>query len=372
MTKSTKIVLGLILVIVVLFVGYFLLRRPATPPSEKPIESTKTIKIGFMGPLTGDAASYGESIKRGVDLAVKEMGLANVSVIYEDSKCEAKDAVNAINKLINIDKVVAIVGDVCSGATLAAAPVAEKNKVVMISPASTSPKITEAGDYIFRVVPSDALQGEFGAKLVIKKGYKKLAILYGNEEYGVGFEKVLRENFKKLGGEVVASESFERGATDLRTQIAKIKAAKPQAIYIISNSPDSAVSALRQLKELKVGAVLFGSEGLKSADIIDGAKEAAEGLIVTSVTSGTGDFISRHVKEYNLEPGPFAAFGYDAFKAIALAVKKGAVNSEEIKKALYDLTFDGATGFVDFDANGDVGGNYDVFVAKEGKFVLEK
>ena len=154
----------------------------------------KIVKIGFMAPLTGGAASYGLSIKKGVDLANKETG-SKLQIVYEDSRCSGKDAVNAINKLVSIDKVSAIVCEVCSGATLAAAPIAERNKVVMISSSSTSPNITNAGVYIFRTVPSDALQGDFGAKYVFSKGHRKLAILYSNEEYGMGFTKVLSESF---------------------------------------------------------------------------------------------------------------------------------------------------------------------------------
>lgn len=339
--------------------------------SQKPKEQTQTeVKLGFMGPLSGDAASYGESIKRGLELAQKESGL-NVEIVYEDSKCDGKEAVNAINKLINVDQVVAIVGEVCSGATLAAAPVAEQNRVVMISPSSTSPKVSEAGAYIFRTVPSDALQGDFGARLVYDKGLRKLAVLYSNEEYGLGFNNVLKESFPKLGGELVASEAFERGAVDLRTQITKVKAANPNAIYIISNSPDSAVAVLKQLKELGVQATVFGSEGLKSEDITKGAGEAAEGLILTTVSSGTSDFIARHQAEYGTDPGPFAAQGYDAMKALTLAIEDGANAGTKIKNKLADLEFDGASGKIKFDERGDVAGNYDVFVVKDGKFVLE-
>lgn len=370
MAKNLKIIIGILIILFLVWLVYYL----GTPKEEilPPEEKIEKIKIGFIGPLTGDAASYGESIKRGVKLAQREMALENLELIFEDSKCDPKEAVNAINKLINVDKVVAVIGEACSGATLAAAPIAEKNEVVLISPASTSPKITTAGDYIFRVVPSDALQGDFGANLVFQKGYRKLAILYSNEEYGVGFEKVLRESFEKLGGKVVKSESFERGAVDLRTQITKIKIVEPEAIYIISNSPDSAVSALRQIKELGLKAALFGSEGLKSQDILDGAQEAAEGLIVTSVSSGTSDFVTLHQEVYNLEPGPFAAQGYDAFKALALAIEQGAKSGKEIKNLLYTLTFAGASGFIAFDENGDVAGNYDVFLVKNNQFLLEK
>jgi branched-chain amino acid transport system substrate-binding protein len=330
----------------------------------------EVIKIGFIGPLTGDAASYGLSIKRGVDLAAKEMGLNNVRLVYEDSRCEGKEAVTAVNKLISVDRVSAIIGEVCSGATLAAAPVAEQNGVVMISAASTSPKITDAGKYIFRTVPSDALQGDFGARLVYRKGYRRLAILYSNEEYGLGFNNVLMDSFTKAGGEVVSSETFERGSTDLRTQLTKIKSSKPDAIYIISNSPDSAAAALKQLKELGIDAALFGSEGLKSDAVIKGAGAAAEGLILTSVSSGTTDFARRHRDAYGEPPGPFAAQGYDAFKAIAITIKQGASTGQEIMNALAAVEFDGASGRIKFDENGDVSGNYDIYVVKDGVFTI--
>lgn len=349
--------------------GYTLLGKPITLPNLD-VKTKTEIKLGWMGPLTGDAASYGESIKRGVELARKELGL-DVEIIYEDSKCDGKEAVTAINKLINVNKVAAIIGEVCSGATLAAAPVAEAAKAVLISPSSTSPKVSDAGDYIFRVIPSDALQGDFGAKLVYDKGYRKLGVLYSNEEYGLGFNNVLKESFEKLGGQLVASEAFERGTADIRTQVTKLESAGPDAIYIISNSPDSAVAALKQIKEQGLEAALFGSEGLKSDDILTGAASAAEGLFLTTVSSGSLRFMENHKKEYNADPGPFAAQGYDAFQALALTIKTGADTSEEIKDKLSGLEFDGASGKIKFDAKGDVSGNYDVFVVKDGKFAAE-
>ncbi len=363
-----------VVIIVALLGGYALMKnsKETTPPVVEAPKEAVPIKIGWMGPLTGDAASYGESIKKGVEFAKKELGLANVEVVYEDSKCDPKEAVNAVTKLVNVDKVVAIVGDVCSGATLAAAPVAEQNKVVMISPASTAPKLTDAGQFIFRTVPSDALQGDFGAKLAYDRGYKKLAILYGNEEYGVGFNKVLSDSFTKLGGAVVASESFQPNATDVRTQITKIKAKNPDVIYIISNAPSAAVSALKQIKQLNLKAAVFGSEGLKSPDILSGAKDAAEGLTVTSVTAGTSDFLAKYKTEYSADPGPFAAQGYDAFKALALTVKNGAVSGDQIRTALGTLEFDGASGHIKFDQNGDVSGNYEVYKVEKGAFVIVK
>ena len=332
------------------------------------VDEKKVVKVGFMGPLSGDAASYGLSIKKGVDMAKKELNVEGINLIYEDSRCEGKEAVTAINKLISVDGVSVIIGEVCSGATLASAPIANQNNVVLISAASTSPKISEAGDYIYRTVPSDALQGNFSANLVYRKGHRKLAILYSNEEYGLGFSNVLRDSFKKAQGRVVATETFERGSTDLRTQLTKIKSAEPDTIFLISNSPDAAVAILRQIKELKIDVTVYGSEGVKNDAIIKGAGEAAEGLVVTSVSSGTTAFTGNHKDAYGEGPGPFAAQGFDAFKAVALAIENGASSGKEIMEKLRSIAFDGASGHIKFDENGDISGNYDIYIVKDGVF----
>lgn len=331
----------------------------------------QTVKIGLMAPLTGDAASYGEGVKKGAELAKKRLDM-NIELVVEDTKCDGKEAASAANKLISVDKVATIIGELCSSATLAAAPVAEQNRVVLISPASTSPQLTTAGDYVFRTVPSDALQGDFGAKLVYGKNLQKLAVLYSNEDYGIGFNKVLTESFKQQGGEVVASEGAERGSTDLRTQLTKIKIAQPDAVYIITNSPAQAGSAIKQIRELGITASIFGAEGLKSDEVTTAAGSAAEGLIVSSVSSGNAEFVSAHKTEFNSEPGPFSAQGHDALLALAEAVRKGGANGEAIKNALYQVEFDGASGRIKFDANGDVAGNYDVYVVQNGQFVLSE
>ncbi len=326
------------------------------------------IKIGFMGPLTGDAASYGHGIKRGVELALKDSGLQNVEVVFEDTKCDGREAVNAINKLININGVIAIIGEVCSGATLAAAPVAEKNGVVLISASSTSSKITDSGDYIFRTIPSDINQGRFAANFMFKNNISNLSILYGNEEYGVGFNDILTTEFEDLGGKVVASESFERGSTDIRTQLTKIRKTKPQALFIVSNSPDSAIAAIKQVKQMGMKVKLYGSEGLKGPEIA--ATKYAQGLIVTSVSAGSKKFSNEYMVEYGLETEPFSPQGYDAFMAIVKAMELGADTGEAIKDNLYDVEFEGASGDIDFDENGDVSGIYNIYRLTNGTFVL--
>ena len=362
--QRTWLTIGILALVVV--VGVYVVSFGSITGNVVSVESPQidVIKIGFMGPLTGDAASYGNSIRQGVELAIEDSGLTNIEVIYEDSGCEGTKAVNSINKLISIDGVEAIVGEVCSGATLAISPIAEENSVVLISPSSTSPEITTAGDFIFRTIPTDASQGAFAADLISEDGHETLAILYSNEEYGVGLNDVLTSEFK---GSVVANEAFERGASDVRTQLTKIKSVNPDAIYIISNSPDSAVAALRQIQELVVESAIYGSEGLKSPDILESG--SAEGLIITSVSAGTDDFALKHMEKFGTEPGPFAAQGYDAFMAIARAIEQGARTGPEIRDALYDIEFEGVSGYIDFDENGDVSGTFNIEQVINNKFI---
>ncbi len=336
--------------------------------SEGTASDTGTIKIGVMGPFTGDAAIYGLGAKKGAELAFEEAALPNVEVVDEDSLCVAKDAANAMNKLVEVDNVQAVVGELCSGATLAAAPIAEEKGVVLISPGSTSPDVTDAGDYIFRTIPSDAEQGMYAAELILTMGYEKLALLYTNDDYGAGLSQLLGTEFAALGGEVVGDETFERGSVDMRTQLTKIKEAEPDAIYIVSNSPDANVAVISQISELGITAQLYGSEGLMGPEV-PGLGEPSEGMIITSVSAGTEEFAEKYEEKYGEEPGPFAAQGYDAALAIIKAIEGGATTGEEIKNALYTLEFEGATGTVSFDENGDIIGGYVPKQVQNGAFV---
>ena len=340
--------------------------------ADQPEPEAEMIKIGFMGPLSGDAASYGETILEAVELSLENSDVSGrVEIVKEDSKCDPKEAVSAVNKLISVDGVQAIIGEVCSGATLAAAPVARDNSVAMISAASTSPEITKFPN-VFRTVPSDEFQGAFGAEIAAGKGYTKMAVLHGNEDYGIGFKNVLEKSFPGEGRSVVITETFERGDVDLKTQLTKIKESGADVLYIISNSPDSSSAALKQAAELKLNLPLMGSEGLKDDDLLASVGSAAEGLLVTSVSSGAPEFIASWTEEKGSEPGPFAAQGYDAFTAVSIAINSGAGTKEAIMKALGDVKFSGASGEIAFDSNGDVGGGYEIYVVKGGSFVREQ
>jgi branched-chain amino acid transport system substrate-binding protein len=329
-------------------------------------ENVKSVKIGVMLPLTGGAASYGVGVQKGLELANKD---GTFTLVYEDSKCDPKEAVTSVNKLISVDGVQAIIGELCSGATLASVPVAEENKVVMISSASTSPDLSGKSSYFFRTIPSDAFQGKFAAELVKNAGHQKLAIVYSNEDYGLGLKGVLEASFEELGGEVVAAESFETDSVDLSTQITKIKEAKPDAIFYMSNAPPGTIAALEQTKELGIEAALYGAESLYGDEVK--ASDAASGITVVATTSGTSAYRSDFEAEYGESAPAFSAQAYDAYNALKLVIESGASNGEEIANALRNLNFEGATGSVDFDESGDVAAQYDVYTLTDGEWVLQ-
>src|SRR3989339_141701 len=210
MNQSTKWIIGVV-VVAIIGVVYFVSKGPSQPVSTEPI------KIGFIGPLTGDAANIGQNVRAAVKIAVIEVNQAGgvdsrtLEVIYEDGQCTGNVASNAANKLINIDKVSLILGGACSGETSSFAGAAEQSKTAVLSYCSSAPAISQAGDYIFRNYPSDLYQGSFGAEYVYNKlSKKKIAILYAKSDWGNGIKNVFVKRFNELGGTILAEEGYEQ------------------------------------------------------------------------------------------------------------------------------------------------------------------
>ncbi len=384
MLRSTKkkIVTAVVALVLGLALGYLFFGSSGSSNEQgvkgKVTSEDTVIKIGVMMPLTGDTAVYGVGVKNAVEMAVAEINAnkmlqgKQIQLVIEDSKCLPKDASTSVNKLISEDHVLAIVGELCSSATLAAAPVAEASQTVMISPASTSPKITDAGDYIFRDIPSDALQGVVGADLVYTSGYRNVALLYINNEYGVGLKDVFKNRFLSVDGEVITEETFEQGATDFRTQLTKINDAAPDAIYLVA-LPAEAGLLLKQAAELGMNIPFIGTEGMKDPSVIEVAKEAAEGLVLTTPKPNSDAhnqaFVTNYKQQYGSEPALFAAEGYDAMQLLALAIKNSDGSHQGVKDALYQIkSYLGASGTITINNKGEVEKPYSYFKVENGKF----
>ncbi len=338
----------------------------------------ENIKIGFIGPLTGDVAIIGNAAKVATELAVEEINQEGgingrmIEVIFEDGKCGPKDSAVGANKLVNIDKVSVIVGGGCSSETLAAAPIAEESRVPLISYCSSNPKITEAGDYIFRVYPSDTFQGKVAAEIAFKDlGSKKAAILYCLSDYCMGIKDVFKKNF---GGEIVAEEGYEQSSRDLRTQIAKIKDANPDLIYF-SGYTEATIVGLKQIKELGIDVPLLGGDSWDDPKTWESVGEAGEGARYLTAYSPENDafkikIIGRTGSNEIPVCGPQS---YDIVYLVANILKKVGTEGEKIKDELYKIKdYNGVSGVITIDKNGDLeGGSYITKIVKNGKAIVE-
>ena len=242
--------------------------------------ATDTIKVGEYASLTGKEASFGQQSHKGLVLAIEELNAAGgvlgkkLELITEDNQTKSGESATAVKKLISRDKVIALIGEVASGRSNEAAPIAQAAKIPMIAPAATNPSVTQTGDYIFRVCFIDPFQGTVMAKFA-KDDLKaqKVAILASvSNAYSVGLAKFFKETFVANGGTVVVEKSFSEGDKDFRAQLTAVKAAGVDAIFVPSYYTEAALIA-RQARDLGLTVPLFGGDGWVADQLLElGAK----------------------------------------------------------------------------------------------------
>lgn len=364
-----KVILGVLVALAVLGIASTILLMLFSKDTD---DEPARVKVGVMMAFSGGSSSMGYGANKGIQLAKKQLGANNIEVVQADSKCDPKSAAEAIKKLIE-QKVVAIIGEGCSSASVAALPAANNSKTVMISPSASSPTLSIPDDYFFRVVPSDTLQGAYMAQAIYDRGLRNVAVFYTNEPYGTGMNKVFQEKFEALGGTVVATANGEPDVIDLQTQMKMLKDKNPQALFIAPNSVVSATAVLNLARQAGITAPMFGADIMYDKTIITNAPAAAEGLTISSFPTGTKSFKQALLNEYQVTEQLYAApQAYDAFHAIYMAVQKGAKTGEEIKQMLPSLSYDGVSGKIKFDQNGEISDpsyKYDLFQVKGGTFI---
>ena len=368
MSTITKVAIGIV-AIMVLWFGYQYMSQSELTMEFRSPQDTSPVTIGFIGALTGDAASYGNPMRNGVEMAVDEINAAGgingreLRVIYEDGKCVTKDAVEAAYKLVNVDKVKVIIGGVCSSETQAILAVTEGEKVIVFSPSASSPNLTGAGRYFFRSSPSDAAGGSFLANMILKK-YKKISTIAEETEYALALERVLEERFAKSGGTILNSERFAPGTTDFSDSIARIKATNPEAIFV-NPQGDAGALIIKQIKAAGITVPLYGTNVLSSEEVIKAAGEAIEGLIffdnpeLDHSDPKTMAFLEEYERRYgHLNIEYYTGTSYDSVYILAGAIAEvGSEDTEAIRKYLDDLKgYDGVAGKQEFDENGDITG----------------
>ncbi len=268
-----------------------------------------------------------------------------------------------------------------SSVVLAIAPLTNKDHVVLVNPVASSARLSQAGDYEFNVMPLMSLTVTKLAEYIKnEEKLKKVAVIYVNTDFGVSGKTIFKKTFESLGGQVVAEESYTDGDSDARTQLAKIKQANPEAIYLVTTGKSGGL-ILKQIGELGIKAKLFSTDGIETPETISLGGKVAENLIYISPAFNAKSshpavkkFADAFQKKYNLAPEVYAANNYDALKLIALAIKNVGPNGEAIKNYLYGVkNYDGVSGIMSFDSNGDVIKPTIIKTIKNGEFVkLEK
>lgn len=356
---------GIIVIVILTLVGFsiwYLLRQNKEVEVEKEI-----VKIGAVLPLSGEVASYGVDSKKGIDLAIS---LANQSqdkyefkVEYQDSKGEPKTAVSALQKVLSIQKPIAIIGENISSSTGAMIPIADKNKVLLISPSASASNLSGLSKYFFRVFPSDDSEGAFICKTIANQHPNgKVAIIYVNNDYGVGLKNVFEKETANNSLSVVSLNGFNTENRDFKAIIAKVKIEMPDAIYIPSYYEDGG-NLVKQLREQGIKADIYGSTTHEDQKFIEIAGAAAEGFqypVSTGYDENDDskivvDFINQFKKVNGVKPGLVTALGYDCAKLIINGVIEKGSSADAIRSYLLEAkNIEGTAGIMNFDEDGNV------------------
>lgn len=297
-------------------------------------KNDNVIRIGHFASMTGSEATFGISTDEGLRLAFDEVNAAGgikgkkIELITRDDQGKPEEAAAVVTRLIEQDKVIAIMGEVASSRSLAAAPIAQQKKIPMVTPSSTNPKVTEIGDYIFRTCFIDPFQGTVMAKFAIENlKLKKVAILRDlRSDYSVGLADYFAMKFKELGGEVVADMTYQSQDVDFKAQLTQIKSKKPEGLFIPGYYTEVGLIA-RQARDLGLKVPLMGGDGWDSPKLTEIGQAAVQGGYFSNHYSTEStepvavEFMSKYKARYNKSPDGLSSVAYDAGKIVAKALE---------------------------------------------------
>ena len=344
-----------------------------------------TIKIGEFASLTGKEATYGQAAHKGTLLAIEETNAAGgvlgrkLELVFEDDQSKAGEAATIAKKLISRDKVVAILGEITSGRTLEAAPVAQNAKIPLISPGATAPEVTAKGDYVFRVCFVDSFQGSVMAKFArhsLKLG--RVAVLSSaSSAQSVGLAKIFRQRFTSEGGTVVLEQKYSEGDKDFRAQLTAIRGAEVEGIFVPGYYAEAALIC-KQARDLGLTIPLFGIDGWESVELVNIGGKSVEGAYFSTHYSADSNspavisFNERFRSRWNSGTDALSALGYDSAKLLLDAIKRaGTTKPAALRDALAATkNFRGVTGTISFDAQRNPTKSAVVLQVKDGQFVF--
>ena len=340
------------------------------------------LKIGSMSPLTGPYAADGNDIANGARTAIAIVkaeggitGFSDIELFAEDTACDPKQAVAAANKLIN-EEVKAVVGAYCSSSTIPASETLDEIGIPMLTPASTNEKVTERGlPYMFRICGRDDDQSKVAVKFMTD--YLKAKTIYLVDDKTT-YSQGLADNVEKLAGEsgieVLGHEHVNQGDKDFSAVLTKIKAAKPDVFYMSLQNSASGALMLIQAKRTGIDAPTVAQDAVYHPQLIDIAKDAAEGVYLTfGFIDKDKPMYKKFVEKYAElgfgEPGAYSGYAFDAAYMVLTAIKKAnSTAPDAVKKELMAMDWDGASKSYKFMPNGDSGSNYIIRTVKGGEF----
>jgi branched-chain amino acid transport system substrate-binding protein len=367
--------------------GLLALTLAAAAVACAPGRSSKEIVIGEYGSLTGNTATFGQSTRNGSQMAFDEINKAGgllgkpVKLIVEDDQSKPEEAATAVTKLINQNAVQAVLGEVASSRSLAAAPICQGARVPMVTPSSTNPKVTQVGDYIFRVCFTDIQQGEADAKFAAKSlKFKRAALLYDvRNDYSVGLRLVFAQKFKEFGGEIVAEQSYSEGDSDFRAQLTQLKSANPEVIYVPGYYTEVGTIA-RQSRDLGISAPLLGGDGWDSPRLWEIGGKALNGSYFSNHYSvddpapAVQKFVADYKGKFGATPDALAALGYDAARILSDAITRAkSTDGPKVRDALAQTKdFAGVTGSITIDKDRNAVKPVVMLKVQDGKFVFQE
>jgi branched-chain amino acid transport system substrate-binding protein len=330
-----------------------------------PALGAESLKIGVVDPITGATATFGQENKNGLMMAaekLKKTSKKKFEVVVEDDKSEAIEATNAIRKLLNVDKVSVVIGEVTSSNTLAMAPIAQENKVPLFSPAATNVKVTQIGNFISRACFTDDFQGVVMAKFALDtlKKKKGLIIIDNSNDYSKGLAAAFKAEFLKSGGKLATEENltYVQKDTDFQSLLRKIKRANPDVIFLPGYYQEVGL-IIKQARALGINAPFLGGDGWDSPKLFEIAGPAIAGNYISSHFAPDDKdpkvqaFVKDYEKMFKTKPGAMAALGYDAIGIVVDAINRAkSSKSEDINAAiLATKNYPGVTGAITIDEN---------------------
>lgn len=364
---------------------------PAEAPAEESSEETQetaagddVIRIGIFEPITGANAAGGELEVEGIKLANElypEVLGKKVELVVADNKSDVVEAASAAARLIERDKVTAIIGSWGSGLSIAAGDIVRDAKVPAVAASATNPLVTEGNDYYFRVCFIDPFQGTVMANYAYNNlGAKKAAIIQEvSNDYAIGLAKFFTDSFKELTGDanaIVEVANYQTGDQDFSSQLLNISAKKPDVIFAPGNFTESAL-VIKQARQLGIDIPIIGGDTWETPEFIEIGQEAVEGAVLstfftseTPITKESEKFLDAYRSKYGKEPAAVTALGYDAYILILDAIKRA--NSTDPVAIRDEIAktegFEGAAGIITLDANGDAVKSAVIKTVKNGEF----